>query len=163
MSSVDTEYTAIVTYWRANCPVAAARRDFSALGGPMFDRPKVDWSAITNANRLATLQALIWIRLGIQGAAGSGRPLGIDPNSKSHRIGLITQQVFFPVVKEGAGLDFVLPIVDTARAVFHRVSLSSGLVLCRDTDAPVRIHNPENTEAGWGQFNVVTPYWLREA
>jgi len=157
VSSVDTEYTAIVTYWRANCPVVEARRSYRHLGGELFDRPKIVLSATPT---LTTLQALVWIALSIQGVPGSARPQGISPTSTGHREGLIFQQVFYPF---GHGFDFVLPIVDLARAVFHRKSLSIALVQCRDSDAPVRVDAPEGTAEGWGQYNVVTPYWVREA
>jgi hypothetical protein len=159
-SSVDAEYTAIVTQWRANCPVVEARRCYTQLGGPPFNRPQISLTAITNSNRSATCAALVWVALSITGSPRSGRQICLDPTTgHTHREGNVYQQIFFP---DGFGLDFVLPIVDTARGVFHRDSLASGVVRFRDSDAPIRIHTPEFAEAGWGQFNVVTPYYVRE-
>jgi len=165
-SQVDTEYSAIVARWLTNCPVAEARRCYTQLGGSPFDRPQINTSTITNANRLTSLQALVWIQLSIQGFIRSGRQMGIDPNCQSHREAMVSQQVFYP---EGFGLDFVLPIVDDCREIFHRVTLSSGLVQFRDSDAPMRVYEedmrvigPRSREAGWGQINVNTPYYVRE-
>ena len=114
--------------------------------------------ALPGAHQL-TLAGIVWGSLNIIGVPRSGRKMGINTGAHTERLGLITQQIFFPT---GFGLDFVLPIVDNAREVFHRQTLSSGLIVCRDTDAPFQVFSPPEAEAGWGQFNVTTPYYLRE-
>lgn len=157
MSQIDAAYTAIVTYWRANCPVVTARRCFTDLGGPPFDRPTI--GTITNAGRVAECAALVWIRLGIDGIGASTRPLGIDPACKTRSTGVVTQFVYYPL---GYGLDFVLPIVDTARAVFHRQSLASGLVQMRDAWAPEHVELPDDRSGGWGRIDCQNPFWITE-
>ena len=159
-STVATEYAAIVAYWRTNCPVVEARRCYTHLSGAKFNRPQIPTpEAITTANRFATLQALVWVALQIIGVPRSGRKMGIQTNSHTERLGLISQSVFYPT---GYGLDFVTPLLDDAREVFHRVTLSSGLIVCRDSDPPFQVQQPDESAAGWGQFNVTTPYYLRE-
>lgn len=159
-STAATEWAAIVAYWRTNCPVVEARRCYTAVGGPPFNRPQIpSASSITTGNRLATMSALVWISLGIVGVPRSGRKMGINASSHTERFGLIVQSVYYPT---GYGLDFVLPLVDDAREVFHRQTLSSGLIVCRDSDAPFQVAMPPEAEAGWGMFNVTTPYYLRE-
>lgn len=158
--SVALELPAIVAHWQTNCPVVDARRAYTDLGGPAFNRPVIPAAeTIATGTVDATLSALVWIRLSLTGVSRSGRPMGIDPNSQTHREGLAVQQVFYPL---GYGLKFVLAKLDLARAVFHRETLSSGLVRFRDSDAPVAIDIPDNDAAGWGQFNITTPYWVRE-
>jgi len=160
MSSVATEYGAIVAYWNANCPVVAARRCYTELGGKPFDRPQIpSVGSLTSANRLTVLGAAVWIWLQIDGVPRSARPQGIAPACPQRRIGAITQSIYYPL---GFGLDFVLTKVDTARTVFHRVNLSSGLIQCRDTDGPDWISMPEDVAAGWGRVDVTTPYWVTE-
>jgi len=158
-SQVDNEYTAIVTHWRANCPVIESRRCYTDLGGPPFNRPQVP--TFTSLTRASVLAGVVWVSLSIIGVRGSARPQGISPTSQGHRLGLVSQSVHFPL---GFGLDFVLPIVDDAREVFHRqtLTLSAGHLYFRDSDQPVRGDLPEQAESGWGHFNVVTPYWVRE-
>ena len=160
-SSVETEYVQIVTLWRANCPVAAARRCFTDLGGPTFDRPQIPSPAsITTSNRETKLAGAVWIRLQIDGIAGSAYQMGIDPACKTRRIGSVTQHLYYPL---GYGLDFVLPLVDSARAIFHRESLSSGLIQFRDAEAPLMVEIPADTSAGWGRFDLENTYWVSEA
>lgn len=162
-SLADAEWTAIVTRFKAAAPQSASLWDFSQIGGPVFDRPKLTGlSTLASADRLTTLQGKVWITLSILGTAGSGRPQGISPTSQTHREGMTVQSVHFPL---GHGFDFVMPVVDDCREVFHRqsLSLSGGYVHFRDADPPVRADRPEHAASGWGFFNVFTPYWVREA
>lgn len=160
MSSVATEREAILTRWIANCPVAASRRDYSALGGKPFDRPQVpSIASITSSNRETVMGGLVWIRLAIDGVPRSARPQGIAPDCPQRRVGIVTQHIYYPL---GWGEDFVRTKIDLARAVFHRQSLSSGLIQFRDSDAPDWIEMPEDLRAGWGRVDCATPYWVTE-
>lgn len=160
MSSAATEYGAIVAAWVASCPVAANRRDYAALGGPLFDRPKIPSpGTLTASNRLSVLGGVVWIRLAIDGVPRSARPQGIAPASPQRRIGFVTQHIYYPL---GFGLDFALAKVDLARAVFHRQNLSSGLVQFRDAEAPDWIEMPEDVKAGWGRVDCANAYWVTE-
>ena len=159
VSQTENEYAAIVTRWKANCPVVAARRSFANIGGPVFDRPVVP--AFTTTTRETTLAGLVWVSLDILGTPSSGRAQGISPTSKTYRSGIVVQSVHFPLHH---GLDFVMPIVDDAREVFQRstLTLTAGFVHFRDSDQPVRADLPEMRQEGWGFFNVITPYWTEE-
>lgn len=159
VSQAENEYAAIVTYWKANCPVAASLRAFESIGGPVFDRPVVP--TFTNATRKTVLAGVTWVSLDIQGVPFTGVQQGLDPYSKSYRNGIVVQSIHFPL---GGGLDFVMPVVDDARQVFHRktLTLAAGWVHFRDSDQPVRGDLPEMRQEGWGFFNVVTPYWVEE-
>lgn len=158
MSSIDTGFTALVTRWRATCPVAENRRCYTELGGPTFNRPQV--GAITNATRFAVAQAAVWIQLAIRPIGGTARPQGIAPDCPTRWVGVVTQMVHYPL---GFGLDFVLPLIDTARTIFHRQSLSSGLVQCRDAGAPEWVELDTNTLAGWGRYDIDNEFWMTEA
>jgi len=162
LSSVDTEYTAILTRWHAQLPVTlpAARRCYTDLGGGPFNRPQIpSVASITTGNRTATLQAAMWVRLNVSGIRSGARPLGIDPACKTRRIGIVTQVLYFPL---GFGLDWVLPVVDQLRAIFHRQSLSSGLVQFRDAEAPDWVELPDDLAAGWGRVDCANAYWVTE-
>lgn len=162
MSSVDTEYTAILTRWHAQLPATlpSARRDYTLLGGPPFNRPQLPSpGSITTANRTTQLQSAMWIRLDVTGIRSGARPIGIDPTCKSRRVGIATQILYYPL---GYGLDWVLPVVDTLRAIFHRQSLSSGLVQFRDAEAPDWVSLPDDMAAGWGRVDLANSYWVTE-
>ena len=159
MSSVQTAVTAIVTQFNANCPIASALRDTTEIGGPAFTRPTFNKAAVTNLNRATKLADAVWVRLGIDFVNGSATPQGIAPTSPTRTIGFVRQHIFYPA---GFGSDFVLSVVDTSRSIFHRQTLSSGLLQFRDADAPVAIELPEDMSAGWARFDVQTAFWMTE-
>ena len=167
MSSVKTAVTAIVIQFKANTPVSETPTatapsglvDFTELSGVSFVRPTLDKAAVTTLNRSTKAAAATYIKVGIDFVSGSGTQFGIDPTGRTRTLGFVRQHVYYPL---GFGLDFALTIVDSARAIFHRQVLSSGLLQFRDSDGPVAVDIPEDRAAGWGRFDVQTPFWMTD-
>lgn len=158
--SLATAYGAIVTRWTGQTSFGATRRAYTDLGGPPFDRPQIPSAgSVTNANRLSVMTGVMWCRFDIRAIAGSERPQGIDPSCPTRFVGMVTRSIYYPL---GYGFDFVLTRLDLERAIFHRQSLSSGLVQFRDCGAPEQIDLPDDRKAGWGRVDLDNEFWLTE-
>ena len=147
--SWTTEQNLISARFDAQCPVAAARRDYTAIGGPAFNPPKVDLVTPTNS---------VWIRLEVFGVPQSSRPFAIGGAAPNYREGFIVQQIYFP---SGTGEAYVSTIVDSCRTIFHRYNFnpSSPQVESRDAGQPDRV------QGEFGEFSridVLTPYYVIE-
>lgn len=145
---------ALLAHYEANAPVALDRVDRVALNGPpTFKPPKIpDLTGLSAPAKLAALQAAIWIRVGFYAVPKSGRPLHLGAWAPTETKAAVIQQVFAPA---GYGEDFLLPILDAARQVFHRVHLLGGDVRFHDSDDPMTVETDDASK--WHQTNIVTP------
>jgi hypothetical protein len=160
MSQIATAFEAIVTRWQAQTAIPAARRAFVHLGGKPFDRTALPSpTTITNLNRETVVDDAVWVAFDIRPINGTERQQGISPTCPTRWVGTVTRHVYYPL---GYGLKFLLPILDDERAIFHRVSLSNGLVTFRDCAPPESIDFEEDRTAGWGRYDIDNPFWVTE-
>jgi hypothetical protein len=141
------EQNAILAYWAANTTVASANRALDAFNGPAFVEPMIDPTAPASA---------IWCRLSVVTLPSTTRPFGIGSAAHRYHDGLIYRQIFIP---RGFGEAIADSIIESEVELFHRVSLASGLVRCRDCYTPERIP-PDEDDAPFVQINVVNPYYV---
>lgn len=153
--SFASRKAAVRAHYEANAPVALDRIDRVALNGPpTFKPPKLpDLTGLSGAAKLAALQSAVWIRVSFHTVPKSGRPLHLGAWSPTETKAAVHQQIFAPA---GYGEDFLLPILDAARAVFHRQHLLGGDIRFHDSEDPITV-TPEADGSKWAQFNVVTP------
>lgn len=158
--SMATAYGAIVTRWTGQTSFGATRRAYTDLGGPPFDRPQIPTpGSVANANRLSVMTALLWCRFDIRPVSGTERQQGVSPTCPTRWVGVVTRSIYYPL---GYGFDFVLTRLDLERAIFHRQSLSGGLVQFRDCGAPEHIDLPDDRNAGWGRLDLDNEFWITE-
>jgi len=147
--SWTTEQNYITARFDAQCPVSASLRDYSALGGPMFNPPAIDPASPSSA---------VWIRLEIFSVPQSSRPFAIGGAAPNYREGFIVQQIYFPA---HTGEAYVSTTVDTCRSIFHRYTFNASSPEVKGRDAG----QPDRIQGEFGEFSridVLTPYYVIE-